>query len=699
MFGFLFTVILSYGEKNITEPSRDPSEPTIDPGEPTTNDSDLVPTFPHSQEPPLNPIQSNFSKALSVEQPFDFIYFKPVEQGCTWYGVQPKDNKAVQLHKSKKCPQRVLATKSTLITLNDWNKVGNTSCSMWSSGSYFSNGTWNYFPVPDLSDKVVGSNIGIQNDKLTMLIFEEYRDGDRPYVAHFEYEDYLDKYYNYEMYSGLDILGSYKSTQYTWENSQWKKEEEILFYAKVSCFFQNKLYAYKIEDIQAYKNREIRDYHEFDQTEMMIAEGSIDIPVKTELWNTAFKRYNQTFSKYSSILDFNSTLKSKPFQTSPRNVHPKLKSFLREHYPIEREVEKQGTSDSFSIERDDFPYDTHFFYNYLAQAHGDYAREEIISPYFWCVHKICTEITEKINIDANTRYGKGNNFIATPSHILIHTDLQTKIFGAGYTKPIVIEDKIQNIFPWKSQFDVLPKKSVENPFPTRLDSQFHFQSPKFTPNWISIEGGTFRLSEENGNKIKRKISNFSIQKNEVTVGEYRACVDAGYCEPVDIQRLGKHKPMCTSEKTDPNLALNCASFYDAKMFCEWVGGRLPTEAEWEYVARSQGKERIYTWGSSPDIDCQHSISALGTDEESGLHVKNRACGVNEVFPVCSRPKGNTDQDVCDMVGNLWEWTNSSDTYVSRGGSFYSNGQQIRIDRRQQSTLDFAVDIGFRCIFR
>lgn len=51
--------------------------------------------------------------------------------------------------------------------------------------------------------------------------------------------------------------------------------------------------------------------------------------------------------------------------------------------------------------------------------------------------------------------------------------------------------------------------------------------------------------------------------------------------------------------TEPNEVVGCASWYQAFAFCVWDGGRLPTEAEWEYVAAGGEEDRLFPWGSEP----------------------------------------------------------------------------------------------------
>ena len=183
-------------------------------------------------------------------------------------------------------------------------------------------------------------------------------------------------------------------------------------------------------------------------------------------------------------------------------------------------------------------------------------------------------------------------------------------------------------------------------------------------DWVSIQGDRFMMGIPSEERSRIEASNyftdttrkslhvevpqhqvtvkdFEIMKTEVTVSQYRECVKDGGCTaPPNEER-------CTFYKDDgERMPVNCVDFSDATNFCAWAGGRLPSEAEWEFAARSRGKYLRYPWGDEPAPTCEYAV----IDENV------RGCGRRSPWPVCSKPKGNTEQGLCDMAGNVWEWT-------------------------------------------
>jgi formylglycine-generating enzyme required for sulfatase activity len=225
--------------------------------------------------------------------------------------------------------------------------------------------------------------------------------------------------------------------------------------------------------------------------------------------------------------------------------------------------------------------------------------------------------------------------------------------------------------------------------------------PACVTGWKSITGGTFYMGSDSGGADEKPVHpvtvpSFEMMETEVTVELYRLCVEDLACTKPDTAS------QCNWNRSGrDDHPVNCVDWQQAVDFCRWAGGRLPSEAEWEYAARSAGQDILYPWGN--DLPTCSRANYSGCEDDTWM--------------VCNAATGNTSQGLCDMGGNVWEWvqdryhdnytgapSNGSawesppgDYRVLRGGSWYVLAGGLRTSYRNQAYPDAAFSYyGFRC---
>jgi formylglycine-generating enzyme required for sulfatase activity len=199
------------------------------------------------------------------------------------------------------------------------------------------------------------------------------------------------------------------------------------------------------------------------------------------------------------------------------------------------------------------------------------------------------------------------------------------------------------------------------------------------------------------------VSAFRIDRAEVSVGDYQRCVQHGVCAPARVAdndaRLGQ-----------PEQPVAGVTFAEAQRYCAWLGGRLPTEAEWERAARGNSRRR-FPWG-------QQWNSRVANHGPVGPK-PSADDGYDYAAPVTSFADGKSVYGLINMAGNAWELTadryardyygksepvdpqgsSEGDEIVMRGGSWRSPAYALRVTQRGTIKLDDSrPDVGFRCAY-
>jgi formylglycine-generating enzyme required for sulfatase activity len=198
---------------------------------------------------------------------------------------------------------------------------------------------------------------------------------------------------------------------------------------------------------------------------------------------------------------------------------------------------------------------------------------------------------------------------------------------------------------------------------------------------------------------------FKIDQHEVTVAAYAQFLNhvglaLHYHPMMPIQASSKgYLPYAGLDA----LPISGVSWHNAHSYCTWVGKRLPTEAEWEFVATGGGRRR-FPWAIDAGPRCYRAVGFM-----------NGAQCAADTQPVGSRPDGSSPEGLTDLSGNVAEWTanlyepypgnedqgswfdHSEPIYAVRGGGLFNSGIFLKSRSRWSATESARGQaLGFRC---
>ena len=322
------------------------------------------------------------------------------------------------------------------------------------------------------------------------------------------------------------------------------------------------------------------------------------------------------------------------------------------------------------------------------------------------------------------------------------SELHYKLFGTGFdgahNAAIDINATAKCFWELLSigiiQNKISPEKATENEIKNQFNPTETLENSVLKSNtfakpsieWVEIPGGTFLMgkSESQHKPLEATflfdpqhevtLSSFRMSKYAVTFEQYdRFCEATGRLKPND-NGWGRGKRPVTNVKWD-----------DAKVFAEWMGGRLPTEAEWEYACRA-GTTTLFNTGDEITLAQANFGGAFIVEESPYPTYESDDIEYDEYYPdeyedapKCTMPVGSyppNNWGLYEMHGNVWEWCSdyygnysrkaqinpsgplSGNKHVKRGGSWSDKAESCSSVTRGYGSMQTYKNIGIRLVF-
>jgi formylglycine-generating enzyme required for sulfatase activity len=196
-------------------------------------------------------------------------------------------------------------------------------------------------------------------------------------------------------------------------------------------------------------------------------------------------------------------------------------------------------------------------------------------------------------------------------------------------------------------------------------------APVCPPGALRVDGGAYDESKR-GRRVS--IGALCVAAHEVTVAEYARCVKDGRCAPAfdtaawplaDEGSIESASEACNARHEGRgDHPVNCVDWSQSVAYCAYRGMRLPSDEEWEWLARGGARSAKYPWGDEPpsaDRVCAGRSSTCAV-EVAGGSVAPQAAGA-----------------ITGLLGNVWEWTSSFADARQQQRSFRGGGFSTPLD--------------------
>ncbi len=242
--------------------------------------------------------------------------------------------------------------------------------------------------------------------------------------------------------------------------------------------------------------------------------------------------------------------------------------------------------------------------------------------------------------------------------------------------------------------------------------------------YVLIPSGTFRMGCSQGDpeceNDERPVHTVTIGKN-FWIGQTPVTVAGFHLYRAETKLHDQMDRNLNGATNDDTMPIVNITWDESREYCEWAGGRLPTEAEWEYAARATTVSARY--GPLEDVAWYGNNSGNARIDASALWLTDQDAYPKKLFDNGNGPRPVAKKKpnawhLYDMLGDVWQWVSDyygKDYYATqamtdptgpqhtptrgmRGGSWFAFSSNVRVSARGHNTPDHRGNtVGFRCV--